>query len=141
MWFTPLKLFDFVPNYLFLILILIYVNSALNLFFVILRTVVIHSMIADLVGEYELSSGSRQEGAMFAGALFAGKLMIDFGYLFGGHFVDFIGLETGMTITEIPVAVSPGLVVALGPGLGAAFLFDSIYREIAPLKQTNLAMR
>ncbi|MDG1987306.1 MAG: MFS transporter [Halieaceae bacterium] len=122
LWLTPLKLFNLLPNSPTLIFLLIFINSALNVFFVIMRTISIHSMVVDVADEQELESWQRQEGVMFAGAFFAGKLMIGFGYLFGGPFLDAIGLESGMLPGEAPTTTMWGLGLALGPGLGTAML-------------------
>jgi GPH family glycoside/pentoside/hexuronide:cation symporter len=117
LWLTPLALLDLLPQNHTLVLALIYLNWTVHITFVIIRTVSMFSLLADIADEQELSTGRRQEGVMFAAAFFAAKFISGFGYLVAGPFLDMIGLETGMQPGETPTSVFWGLGLVMGPGL------------------------
>lgn len=117
LWLTPLALWDLLPQNSTLVLGLIYVNWTVHITFVILRTVSVFSLLADIADEQDLNTGRRQEGVMFAAAFFAAKFISGFGYLIAGPFLDLIGLDSGMLPGETPASVFWGLGIVMGPGL------------------------
>ncbi len=54
---------------------------------------------------------------MFAAAFFAAKFISGFGYLVGGPYLDFIGLQAGTQPGEAPHSVILGLGIMMGPAL------------------------
>lgn len=116
-WLTPLAMLDLLPQNHALVLALIYLNWTIHITFLIVRTVSVFSLLADIADEQDLNTGRRQEGVMFAAAFFAAKFISGFGYLVAGPFLDLIGLESGMQPGETPASVFWGLGMVMGPGL------------------------
>ena len=125
LWLTPLALLDLLPGNHTLVLTLIYLNWTIHITFVIIRTVSMFSLLADIADEQDLSTGRRQEGVMFAAAFFAAKFISGFGYLVAGPFLDVIGLETGMQPGETPPSVFWGLGLVMGPGLAVMLVIPA----------------
>ena len=122
LWLTPMQLFGLLPANEDLVFLLVFVNYAIHVSMVILRTVENYSLLADVADAQELSSGKRQEGVMFAAAFFAAKFVSGFGYLVAGPYLDFIGLQSGALPGETPASVSWGLGLIMGPGLALLML-------------------
>lgn len=66
------------------------------MFLFILRGISSQSLTVDIADENDLSSGRRQEGALFAASMFAQKLASAIGPLYAGAVLDLIGLSRGM---------------------------------------------
>lgn len=122
LWLTPLRLLDVIPGDGGIAFTLVFLNYAIWVGMSIQRTIAAHAMLADIADEYELETGQRQEGVMFAAAFFANKFITGFGYLVAGPFLDLIGLEAGTPPGEAPYSVMLGLGLIMGPGL-AILLF------------------
>ena len=122
LWLTPLQLFGLLPGDPGIIFMLVFLNYAIHVSMVIVRTVQNLSILADVVDEQELASGQRQEGVMFAAAFFAAKFITGFGYLIAGPYLDLIGLESSAVPGETPASVAWGLGLMMGPVLAVMML-------------------
>ena len=117
LWLTPLRLLDLLPDNSSLVIALIFANWTVHTTMTILRVIVVHSLLADIVDEQELATGRRQEGVIFAVAFFSAKFISGFSYLIAGPFLDLIGLEAGARPDEVSGTVIWGLGLIMGPGL------------------------
>ncbi len=88
----------------------------------ILRTVSLHSIMADIADEHELHTGRRQEGVFFAAAAFALKFVMGFGYIIGGPLLDIVGLTAGVAPGEASPEALLGIGIAIGPALALMLL-------------------
>jgi Na+/melibiose symporter-like transporter len=83
------------------------------------------AMVPDMIDEYELLRGTRQEGIFSAAQTFSQKVSFGVGTFFAGMLIAFTGLESG----EMPGAVSTEslgrLAMAMGPALLAVYLLIS----------------
>ncbi|MDZ7781566.1 MAG: MFS transporter [Halioglobus sp.] len=122
LWLTPLKLFGLLPQNDTIVFWLIFLNYAIFVAMTILRTIANHSLLADVADEYDLDTGQRQEGIMFAAAFFAAKFISGFGYLVAGPLLDLIGLEAGAEPGATPPSVDWGLGLIMGPGLALVMI-------------------
>ena len=122
LWLTPMQLFGLLPGDPDVVFLLVFLNYAIHVSMVIVRTVQNLSILADIVDEQELASGQRQEGVMFAAAFFAAKFVTGFGYLIAGPYLDLIGLESSAVPGETPASVAWGLGLMMGPGLALMML-------------------
>ena len=122
LWLTPIQLLGLLPGDPGILFALVFINYAIHVSMVIVRTVQSLSILADVVDEQELASGQRQEGVMFAAAFFAAKFVTGFGYLFAGPYLDLIGLESTAVPGQTPASVAWGLGLMMGPGLALMML-------------------
>lgn len=122
LWLTPLQLLGVLPEDAGIAFLLVFLNYAIWVGMSIQRTIAAHAMLADIADEYELDTGQRQEGVMFAAAFFANKFITGFGYLVAGPFLDLIGLEAGTPPGDAPFSVILGLGLIMGPGLAILLL-------------------
>jgi len=122
LWLTPMKLMGWLPEDSNWVFALIFVNWAIHMGMMILRTISVQTVLADIVDEHELATGKRQEGVMFAAAFFSAKFISGFGYLVAGPFLDLIGLEAGAQPGEVSNQVIWGLGLIMGPGLALILL-------------------
>jgi len=72
------------------------------------------SVIADILDQQELETGSRQEGMFFAALSFSGKSISGFGGLIGGVIIDLVALPIGAK----PSDVDPRIIMNLGIAAG-----------------------
>ena len=78
----------------------------------------VSSTMADIADEYELETGQRQEGVLFAAISFAGKCMGALGSLLAGLMLTLIDWPTGESIktaADIPTETILSLGIASGP--------------------------
>jgi len=61
------------------------------------------SMMADVVDEYELHTGDRQEGLFFAALSFAYKCTVGLGYVIAGIILNWIAFPKQVTVADVPV--------------------------------------
>ena len=122
LWLTPLKLLDLLPDNSTVVMALICANWTVHSAMTILRVIVVHSLLADIVDEQELATGRRQEGVIFAAAFFSAKFISGFSYLIAGPFLDLIGLQAGARPGEVSSTVMWGLGLIMGPGLAVIML-------------------
>ncbi|MDP6377571.1 MAG: MFS transporter [Pseudomonadales bacterium] len=116
LWFVPGRLLGWLPeNGTSVLFALVFVQSMIGTALSILRTVNLHSIMADIADEYELATGRRQEGVFFAAAAFALKFVMGFGYMIGGPLLDFVGLKAGVAPGEASQKALLGIGIAIGP--------------------------
>jgi GPH family glycoside/pentoside/hexuronide:cation symporter len=122
-WFVPSRLLGWLPeNGTHLLFTFVFVHTMIGAALMILRTVSLHSIIADLADEYELQTGRRQEGVFFAAAAFAMKFVMGFGYVIGGPLLDIIGLHAGVAPGEASPQALLGIGIAIGPVIALLLL-------------------
>ena len=73
------------------------------------------SMMADVVDEYELYSGERQEGLFFSSLSFAYKCTVGLGYLLAGILLNWIAFPKQTMVAEVPAEAIRGLGIVGGP--------------------------
>jgi Na+/melibiose symporter-like transporter len=110
-WFLGGRLMGVLPeNGDALIYPLFLVNSAIGVFSLIAINVLSTSLLADIVDDQELATGTRQEGVVFAASTFAQKATIGLGGLIAGVMLDL----SGITSDAIPGSVDENTLQALG---------------------------
>ena len=67
LWLTPLKLLDLLPDNKLTGMALICANWTVHTTMTILRVIVVHSLLADIVDEQELATGQAPGGCYFCG--------------------------------------------------------------------------
>ena len=118
-WLVPGRLLGLIPeNGTLFLFVLVFVQNLITTALVILRTVNLHSIMADIADEHELASGRRQEGVFFAATTFALKFIMGFGYMVAGPLLDFVGLEAGVAPGEASASALFGIGIVIGPGNG-----------------------
>jgi len=123
LWFVPGRLLGILPeNGTATLFALIFVHSFIGAGLAILRTVNLHSIMADIADEHELATGRRQEGVFFAASTFALKFVMGFGYMVGGPLLDFVGLQGGVAPGEASESALFGIGIVIGPILTAMLL-------------------
>ncbi|MEH6909076.1 MAG: MFS transporter [Oceanicoccus sp.] len=123
LWLYPARLLDLLPeNGSALLFVFIFVNMMLFTSLTIIRTVNIHSIMADIADEHELKTGRRQEGVFFAAAAFATKFVMGFGYMVAGPLLDIIGLEAGVAPGDAPDTALLGIGLVMGPLLALLYV-------------------
>ena len=80
-----------------------------------MRTVNLHSIMADIADEHELKTGRRQEGVFYAASTFALKFVMGFGYMIAGPLLDIVGLEPGSAPGEASASALFGIGIVVGP--------------------------
>jgi len=114
-WFVPGRLLGILPeNGSSILFALIFVQASIGTALTILRTVNLHSILADIADEHELKTGRRQEGVFFAAAAFAVKFVMGFGYIVGGPLLDYVGLA-GVAPEDASTEALFGIGVFMGP--------------------------
>jgi GPH family glycoside/pentoside/hexuronide:cation symporter len=122
-WFVPSRLLGWLPeNGTQLLFALVFIQWMISAALMILRTVSLHSIMADLADEYELQTGRRQEGVFFAAAAFALKFVMGFGYVIGGPLLDFVGLQAGVAPGDASPEALLGIGIAIGPMIALLLL-------------------
>jgi Na+/melibiose symporter-like transporter len=122
-WFVPGRLLGILPaNGTTFLFALVFVQWMISAGLMILRTVSLHSIMADIADEYELHTGRRQEGVFFAAAAFALKFVMGFGYMIGGPLLDIVGLTAGVAPGEASPEALLGIGIAIGPVLALMLL-------------------
>jgi len=123
LWLYPARLLDLLPeNGSALLFVFIFINMMLFTGLTIIRTVNIHSIMADIADEHELKTGRRQEGVFFAAAAFATKFVMGFGYMVAGPLLDIIGLEAGVAPGDVPDTALLGIGIIMGPVLALLYV-------------------
>lgn len=148
-WLVPGRLLGWMPeNGTTFLFVLLYVHGFLSTLFAILRSIGVHSIMADIVDEHELETGRRQEGVFFASATFAQKFVMGFGYMIGGPLLDIVGLEAGVAPGDVPASALFGIGLVIGPVMALLLLVPwwmtnrlEVSRERSEVVQTQLAAR
>ncbi len=91
------------------------------------------SMMADVVDEFELLSGKRQEGLFFSVMSFAEKTTTGIGSFIAGLLLSWIAFPTQTDIADIPAAAIDGLGLVCGPILLGLYLFSVIFIFFYPI--------
>jgi len=91
------------------------------------------SMMADVVDEFELLSGKRQEGLFFSVMSFAEKTTTGIGSFIAGLLLSWIAFPTQTDIADIPAAAIDGLGLVCGPILLGFYLFSVIFIFFYPI--------
>ena len=90
-------------------------------------------MMADVVDEYELVSGERQEGLFFSTLSFAYKCTVGFGYFFAGLLLNWIAFPKQTEIADVPVAAIDGLGLVGGPITFVIYIFSIVFLFFYPI--------
>ncbi|MEM7701833.1 MAG: MFS transporter [Pseudomonadota bacterium] len=98
-----LRLFDLMPaNGDPLLFWIVLVTQTLDVGLIICYQILGASMVADLVEQSELNTGTRSEGVFFAAATFMRKCGEGFGIVIAGFVLAGVGLATGAQQGEVP---------------------------------------
>lgn len=92
-----------------------------------------NSMMADVVDEYELKSGTRQEGLFFSTMSFAYKMTTGLGSFIAGLLLNWIAFPKQAEKGEVPQAAIDGLGIIGGPILLAFYLSSIIFIFFYPI--------
>lgn len=118
LWLVPGRLLGLIPEngtqWLFL---MVFINTLITTILTIMRTVNLHSIMADIADEHELATGRRQEGVFFAATTFALKFVMGFGYMVAGPLLDIVGLQPGVAPGQASESALFGIGVVVGPVL------------------------
>lgn len=115
-WLVPGRLLGLLPeNGTTLLFALVFLNTLVTTVFTIMRTVTLHSIMADIADEHELATGRRQEGVFFAATTFALKFVMGFGYMVAGPLLDAVGLKGGVAPGEASDEALLGIGITVGP--------------------------
>ena len=118
LWLVPARLLGLLPeNGTAFLLGLLCLHTLFSTILAIMRTVNLHSIMADIADEHELSTGRRQEGVFFAATTFALKFVMGFGYMVAGPLLDIVGLEAGVAPGEASESALFGIGIVVGPVL------------------------
>lgn len=116
LWFVPGRMLGLLPeNGTTLLFVLVYGQNLLITLLTILRSVNLHSIMADIADENELETGRRQEGVFFSASTFALKFVMGFGYMVGGPLLDFVGLQPGVAPGQASESALFGIGMVIGP--------------------------
>ena len=148
-WFVPGRLLGFLPeNGTSILFALVFFQSLVGTGLTIVRTVNLHSIMADIADENELQTGRRQEGVFFSASTFALKFVMGFGYMVAGPLLDFVGLEPGVAPGEASESALFGIGMVIGPIMTAFLLIPwwmaarlNVSREKLNEVQASLALR
>lgn len=148
-WFVPGRLLGFLPeNGTPILFALVFFQSLVGTGLTIVRTVNLHSIMADIADENELQTGRRQEGVFFSASTFALKFVMGFGYMVAGPLLDFVGLEPGVAPGEASESALFGIGIVIGPIMTAFLLIPwwmaarlNVSREKLNEVQASLALR
>lgn len=114
-WFVPGRLLGILPeNGTTILFGLVFFQAMIGTALTIIRSVNLHSILADIADEHELRTGRRQEGVFFAAAAFAVKFVMGFGYIVGGPLLDYVGLQ-GVAPEDATAESLFGIGVFMGP--------------------------
>ena len=93
------------------------------------------SMMADIVDEYEVKSGKRNEGIFFSTLSFAYKCTVGIGYLGGGFLLKIISFPTKVNSIQISNEIIHSLTFIGGPVLFFIYISSLIFMYHYPLNQ------
>ncbi len=94
-----------------------------------------NSMMADIVDEYELKTGQRQEGLFFSTISFAYKCSSGFGYFFAGLLLNWIAFPKQAKVSEVPVDTMNSLGFIGGPVLMLIYLVSIVFIVFYPINK------
>jgi Na+/melibiose symporter-like transporter len=105
---------------------LIFGHSAIIVATVFAVSIIVASMITDVVDQHELDTGKRQEGLIVSAIAFTQKAASGVGGFVAGIALDLIAFPKGATPGSVPADKLTALGLAVGPGL-LAFYFLLLY--------------
>lgn len=148
-WFVPGRLLGLLPeNGTVFLFVLVFAQALIGTALTIIRSVNLHSIMADIADEHELETGRRQEGVFFSASTFALKFVMGFGYMVGGPLLDIVGLQSGVAPGEASESALFGIGVVIGPVMTAFLLIPwwmsarlDVSREQLDKVQLSLAQR
>lgn len=121
---------------------LIFALTTLDICILISSTILISSMVADVVEESELQTGRRSEGTFFAARTFAMKAVGGLGVFIAGLLINALALPTGDAVEAVSEATVRQLGYAYCFGTGIPYLiavaFYSRYRISRRSHEANL---
>ncbi len=95
------------------------------------------SMMADVVDEYELHTGKRQEGMFFAALSFAYKCTVGLGYVIAGVLLNYIAFPKQATVAEVPAEAIRGLGLVGGPLTLFIYCFGIFFILFYPINKAR----
>ncbi len=93
------------------------------------------SMMADVVDEFELQSGNRQEGLFFSSMSFSHKMTTGIGTLIAGFLLAWIQFPEQTNLADVPAASIRGLGVIGGPILFTIYMGAIIFLFYYPISK------
>ena len=140
LWFIGLRLVDVLPENGHPI---IYPLQLVNAFIAVCCVVCMHtvgaSLLADILDEQELDTGTRQEGVFFAASSFVLKATTGMGTFLGGIVIDIAGLEPGANPGDVGADVLQVLGMFYGPGIAGCGLVAWLCARRVRLSRERLA--
>lgn len=96
-----------------------------------------NSMMADVVDEYELETGNRQEGLFFSSLSFAYKCTVGLGAFLAGILLKLIEFPSQTDLADIPENAINGLGWVGGPVLMAFYLLSILFMFSYPITKAR----
>jgi len=97
------------------------------------------SMMADVVDEYEVHSGARQEGLFFSALSFAYKCSVGLGYLLAGILLNWIAFPKQTTVADVPAEAIYGLGLVGGPLTFFIYILGTFFISAYPITKERYA--
>ncbi len=98
-----------------------------------------NSMMADIVDEYELETGQRQEGLFFSTISFAYKCSSGLGYFFAGLLLSWIAFPKQVEVSEVPAETLHNLGIIGGPVLMLIYISSLLFVVFYPIDKERYA--
>ena len=95
------------------------------------------SMIADVVDENEVSTGTRQEGMFFSALSFSGKAVSALGTMIGGAILSMVDFPVGATVDQVPAETIFNMGLINGPVLHCFYFIPLIIYTRYQLSRTR----
>jgi GPH family glycoside/pentoside/hexuronide:cation symporter len=95
------------------------------------------SMIADVVDENEVSTGTRQEGMFFSALSFSGKAVSALGTMIGGAILSLVDFPVGATVDQVPAETIFNMGLINGPVLHCFYFIPLIIYTRYQLSRTR----
>ena len=96
-----------------------------------------NSMMADVIDEYQLSSGTRQEGLFFSSMSFAYKCTTGIGMFISGLLLNWIAFPKQIDVSEVTVEAIEGLGFVGGPVLMTFYLSAVVFLLFYPITKAR----
>ncbi len=95
------------------------------------------SMMADVVDEFELQSGNRQEGLFFSTLSFSHKMTTGVGTFIAGLLLTYIAFPKQTDIADVPLSAIEGLGIIGGPLLLVLYMVAVAFLFFYPITKTR----
>lgn len=110
--------------------------------FIFISMSISNSMMADVVDDFELVTGERQEGLFFSALSFAYKTTVGVGYLIAGILLNWIAFPKQVAVADVPTEAINGLGLIGGPLTMCLYLFGIVFILSYPInKERYLEIR